>query len=305
MESKCEIMLHKIYNTSIFLLIGLLFLSACDLGKDGDSIAGYEEVLPPDYSDDMLPAWSPDGNTIAFTHRPISTDTTSGTFGIYFVDADGGNRRLFLAGGHSPAWSPDGQQLAFVCGSEICIINKDSTGFKSLGVEGFFPAWSPDGKKIAYHTAQGGTIYILDLFGNSVPSSFLERADTPSWSPDGQRIAFARHETPFSPFSIYRANIDRSGITQLTKPHAEGNDHLYPAWSHSGQKIAFFSLGRGLAVVNADGSNERIITTNPGTRPSWSPDDRYIVFSGATDTPGRGRLFIIKPDGTGLRQLTY
>ena len=61
---------------------------------------------------DGQPAWSPDGQTIAFQRLTVSA------FDIWLVDATGGNERALvgfnLAGEQSaPTWSPDGQLIAF------------------------------------------------------------------------------------------------------------------------------------------------------------------------------------------------
>ena len=61
-----------------------------------------------------------------------------------------------------------------------------------------------------------------------------------------------------------------------------------PSWSADGERIAFHSWSSGAAgggsaeirVINADGSNERIL--GRGMSPSWSPDDTKIVFFGAS-----------------------
>ena len=294
-------MKRQLYKTAALLLITLFLLTACQKHEP----MGITQEVPPDFSDDLDPAWSPDGRIIAFTHRPVAEDTSGGPFGIYFIHPDGSGRRLFLLGAHSPAWSPDGQKLAFVLGGVIGIINRDGTGLQSLGVEGFFPAWSPDGTKIAYSTGEGGSTFIIDLLKGGPPERFLDNAYFPAWSPDGRQLAFARNETPFSSSSIYKANLDGSGLTQLAKPIEKGDVHRFPAYSHAGNKIAFSSLKKGIVVMDADGKNERTVHKKPASHPSWSPDDRYLVFSGATDTPGRARLFIIKTDGTGLRQLTF
>ena len=77
-------------------------------------------------------------------------------------------------------------------------------------------------------------------------------------SPDGTRIAALGMLISSGDASgeIYVTNIDGSGITRLTN-----NAYLdrYPTWSSDGQQIAFAyddSGVRGIAVMNADGSNQ-------------------------------------------------
>jgi hypothetical protein len=73
---------------------------------------------------------------------------------------------------------------------------------------------------------------------------------------------------------IYIMNADGSGLRRLTY----GFD---PAFSPDGNQVAFarWDEPRGLWVINADGSGERLlIGANRARSPAWSPDGRAIVF---------------------------
>jgi Tol biopolymer transport system component len=57
----------------------------------------------------------------------------------------------------------------------------------------------------------------------------------------------------------------------------------------------------GVYVANRDGSAMRRVTPRrmeAAIEPAWSPDAAWIAFV------GRGDLYVIRPDGTGLRRLT-
>jgi Tol biopolymer transport system component len=105
--------------------------------------------------EDDDPAWSPDGQQIAFSSG------RSGNSEIYVMDADGTNVRRLTntrpADEYSPAWSPDAMRIAFWRrtpeGDTIVVVNVDGAGERRLTVprEGATsPVWSPDGEYIAY-----------------------------------------------------------------------------------------------------------------------------------------------------------
>ena len=92
-----------------------------------------------------MPAWSPDGKTIAFVGIRAEQ--------IYLMKADGTDIRRITdlkPAAQWPSWSPDGRRLVFVGGGLIVwVINRDGTGLRRLATHAAYPAWSPDGKWIA------------------------------------------------------------------------------------------------------------------------------------------------------------
>jgi dipeptidyl aminopeptidase/acylaminoacyl peptidase len=129
--------------------------------------------LTADPGIDSGPAWSPDGQRIAFARR------TNSVSNIHAVSSDGSgvvqltsNPPATFGGDSSPSWSPDGQRLAVssMTGghSRIHVINADGSGRTSLSgaADGSLdPAWSPDGRQIAFN--QRGHIYVMNADGTN------------------------------------------------------------------------------------------------------------------------------------------
>jgi TolB protein len=150
----------------------LVFSSGRASGRSGISVinvngTGYRR-LTRDL--EAMPAWSPDGTTIAYDrYNPAAG--TSGTDEIWLMNRDGSNRRQLTfppeneesasLNGHDsmPDWSPDGTEIAFVRGyrgrSDIYVIRADGSGLRRLtdtsdAGHHAWPAWSPNGERIVF-----------------------------------------------------------------------------------------------------------------------------------------------------------
>jgi TolB protein len=112
---------------------------------------------------------------------------------------------------------------------------------------------------------------------------------------------------------VFAVNVDGTGLVRLNPPGTTTGLIDTPflsgeSWSPDGRQVTFvaaegsFASGRRMAyVVNADGTDARAIASSEYTA-VWSPSGEWI----ALDQPHLGSrdLFVVHPDGSGLRAIT-
>ena len=168
------------------------------------------------------------------------------------------------------------------------------------------PAWAPDGRKLAFVSQRDGNseIYVMNADGSEQENLTRQPASDshPSWSRDGRKLLFVSRRNGNA--EIYVMNADGSGLRNLTRTPS---DDLDPSWSPDGRAIAFvqkncvpsrpcaIAYETYLAVVNADGSGLRRLTTRRAHvfNPSWSADGKTIRY---------GR-WLVRADGSGHSEL--
>ena len=107
-----------------------------------------------------------------------------------------------------------------------------------------------------------------------------------------------------SNIQVYLINADGTRSTPLTTGRHGG---VEPSWSPDGKKLVFQNDGLWIADI-ASGVVSSLPT--PMTmenrwrvKPAWSPDGEWIAFNNENGT--LGDIYLIKPDGTELKRLTY
>jgi TolB protein len=138
----------------------------------------------------------------------------------------------------------------------------------------------------------------------------------PVWAPDGASIVFTSDREGSA--DLFRVKPDGTGLERLTDSPAYDDQ---AAFSPDGKQLVFVTTRNGgtadLWTMDLQTRRAKALTSGPGGdfRPSWSPDGLWIAFSsdrGSTMPFAHGRwehlqivdLYVIHPDGTGLKRIT-
>ena len=222
--------------------------------------------LTPPGGAEVAPSWSPDGRTLAFRSR-----TSDGAGGIYTISY-GSRQKEF------PRKIADAPPV-----------------FDQL-------SWSPDAKFIAYAGDAGGdmNVYTVETSSGEVNqiTSGGGRNMSPTWAPTGEEIAFSSERTGQS--EIWVLNLSSGEEKQVT---ADGGN-AWPAFSHSGEKLAWVKEGEGVAIMDGP-THERLQLNAPSKlayAPTWSPDDNYLAVT--AEDWGSWDIYLITADGSNALLLT-
>ncbi|MBI3664909.1 MAG: serine/threonine-protein kinase [Acidobacteria bacterium] len=256
---------------------------------------------------DLIPAFSPDGRTLAFDRF-----LNFGNEEIWLVPVGNGapqdrpRRLASVPGINGLAWTPDGGSLVY---------GSWQTGLRRISASGGAPARltaggenasqpslaqvavGPGGRpalRLAYvQSLHDSNIYRVAAAGASARKGAPEKLiastrqeDEPQISPDGKRIVFSS---------------DRSGSLEIWVSDSEGRNPVQltsfggppagsPRWAPDSRRIAFDCTKEGhsdIYVVSADGGLPRRLGTDNSekARPSWSRDGKWIYFSSKRTGP--------------------
>jgi Tol biopolymer transport system component len=273
-------------NTAVLTVAGMVLLVGCSSSSLGTH--SVESVAPSATPSTDARAWivyqSPTG-----LHRVLPDGT-----------GDQPAVGTLSATARHPDFSRDGQRLAFVTDEPdgtrpIWVSRWDGSETERIvdcqapcrDADG--PAWSPDGTRIAFNRIDnvnghnpGSKLQLVEVATKNVvtvlSTSGAEYVEGPRWSPDGKSL-----------------------VVQITRYIDDGNNTDQ-------------STGRTIAVVDLTATKPQLTIIRPfasyASYPDWDPAaDRIIFAEGGHDplNPAQApqNLFTVRPDGTGLAQLTH
>jgi serine/threonine protein kinase/Tol biopolymer transport system component len=255
---------------------------------------GEESPLDVPQQSYHYPAFSPDGQTIAFNVGQGLSGREGGD--IWLWSLKGRNLTRLTFGGHisTPIFSPDGKQVAYSVGSG------DQAGLFRKAVDGsnaetpigkrspqprLLASWSPDGKSIAYTAFTDATdTYLMDV-STGKTRLFAKHAGGAKFSPDGKYLTYT--EVPAEgPVRIMVHEVSGDGQWQVSPGRG-----AYSYWSADGSEIFYVSEDKLMRVpVTTDptfragspeplfGNLQRFSYQASVTNYAVSPDGQHFVF---------------------------
>ena len=224
-------------------------------------------------------------------------------------------------------WSPDDRWLAYQAGSvfsnDIYVVSSEGGEARALtstrralaGLD-----WLPDSSGVVYSSAKEHTLlylpsfnlWVTELAGGTRQLTFGETSYLhPDIDTQG-RLAATRIKADFDIWRLPISGSAADNIAKATRVTRQTAHVQTPSLNPDGTQMVYLSDTGGhsnLWVMKLDGSElprqitfERDPELSVGV-PVWSPDGQFISFYMWSAKTANGEQWLIRPDGTGLRQL--
>jgi Tol biopolymer transport system component len=228
--------------------------------------------------------------------------------------------------------------------TQIWIEDADGSNVRKIVSDAFTDnsvSLSVDGTKVVFYQledqAADGRIMLVDVDGSDLHELEIESRQagcdagpegTNPWSPTGQRLAFTRtcfkSDGSYVGQGLWTIDLDGTAPREVTHnapaepcpPPFDDCAHLEDhraSWSPDGTRLVFQRIDTStdpersaLFMIGVDGTDAHQVTSwgLDANDPEWSPDGALIVFNAPAEAGGNQNIYSIRPEGTGLTQLT-
>jgi Tol biopolymer transport system component/DNA-binding winged helix-turn-helix (wHTH) protein len=255
--------------------------------------------VAPSTFDEQTPAYSPDGNRLAFA------STRSGVEEIWVANADGSKPyQVTSMGGpqcSNPQWSVDGQWILFNSrregSADLYRIRPDGSGLLQITNDPASenePRWSRDGHTIYFGSNRTGRSEVWKMPAAGGPAVQLTKqgGTTATESPDGQFLYYAKSDD--SPSAIWRVPVGGGE----EKPIVEGLSYSLN-FVVADKGLYFLAIGDAPKTTSIDffefATGKRTTVLELGKEHWWgmalSPDQHSLLYS-VVDSAGSNLMLV-------------
>ena len=277
------------------------------------------------------PAWSPDGRELALNDDNIFNYEARSTYPtvskLWAVDVNTKTRRVITTRDAVQAdWSPHGQRLAFWGEQkgghrDIWTVAADGKTEPVPVTDDAFidwnPIWSPNGKYLYFLSNRGGEMNLWRVAIDETTGQLRSGPEPATLSASNcQYVSFARNgKSLIYGQSTRNENVSQVGFDPVRAQIIGTSTFLtqglkrYAFFSLAPDEQSFVYLARGepqqdLFTANRAGTPLHRLTDDAAQDivPRWSPNGEWIAF--LSDRSGKYEIWKVKPDGSGLSQMT-
>jgi dipeptidyl aminopeptidase/acylaminoacyl peptidase len=192
-----------------------------------DRDGSWPRALTTGPGDDWDAQPSPDGEQVAFVHRPHDD---LNRLDLRLIELASGQIRSLTGTARQkdwwPRWSPDGQTLAFLSQrsgfNEVWLIHPDGDSLRRLTHLGYDVAdlaWSPDGRQLACTVNREAAVHLALIEVETGEVTYVRGGlgyhSHPQWSRRGDFLT-VEYEDPIRPPDLVRVSLPGGVVTQLT-----------------------------------------------------------------------------------------
>jgi Tol biopolymer transport system component len=259
----------------------------------------------------------------------VRKDAADPGSGIYYVSGRRGPRGDI----RTASWSPDGKRVVFhkrldVKRAALTKVFTSNPNYELSLTGTILPAFNPSGDRFVTNSPPsprsfGASLLVSNVATQTTDTIFHDKDRNvlaPQWSPHGDKIIFSIgafgaffqgfHEEFLKPADrveggaqVAIINPDGTGFQELTS--GSGNS-AFPSFSPDGRHFVYRTFEEksyGLRIMDLETKAVKSLTNAYDNFPLWSPRGDLILFARLVDEAYE--IYTIKPDGTGLKRLTY
>lgn len=202
--------------------------------------------------------------------------------------------------------------LSFLCGVLLLTcpgvaVSQEARPVPKPVTNGGLPSVSPDGSLIAFVSDRTGASDLFVISKNGAHEIQLthtpESEGVAGWTRDSKQVLFSVFANDFS--TLYAIDIKSKHQRELGKFPGR-----VPTPSNDLKHVAYMAgtwTATRLMISAMDASNPRQLTDGSSIawNVHWSPDNKYLSFTGRDTVRRELAIFVMNADGSNLRQVTH